>query len=480
MHTTRSIFTHLTLPALVLALMFSGPAPTAVVSAPLVTVSVPNAIGFEGFLADFSGNPVADGDYTLTFKLYSVADGGTALNTEVLTDTQVIQGLYAVTLETFVASDFAGDRWFGVTVGGGSEIEPRTRVLAVPYALNAQTAGSADTADAVAWSGITGMPAGFADGVDNDLLGGLSCSNNQVAKWNGAAWACAADANSGGTITGVTAGTGLTGGGSSGSVTLNVNTSTIQQRVSSTCDTGSAIRIISSSGGVTCQASVTGSGATNRIAFWGSSSALSSNSGLTVSGNNMTVAGGLNVGSATGATTGQVRANSSFVAGSPGGTAGTGDFRAAGNVVYEGALISRQSGVETAVYGYTFLHSGGSPVNPIKLQDTGGTLWDATGSRATGTYTFNVTTSQSINVPAGVKAVAVAIGGYWTSAGSGNYMVARTPTFSDGGAVARAYAANIFSDGFGIVAVNGSGEFQIVVGGATVQAPYVSLVGYFR
>jgi hypothetical protein len=49
--------------------------------------------------------------------------------------------------------------------------------------------------DGVSWDELSGIPAGFADGVDN---------------------------NSGGDITGVTAGTGLTGGGTSGTVALNV------------------------------------------------------------------------------------------------------------------------------------------------------------------------------------------------------------------------------------------------------------------
>ena len=53
-------------------------------------------------------------------------------------------------------------------------------------------------------------------------------TTNQVLQWNGSAWACATIAGSG-TITGVTAGTDLTGGGTSGNVTLNLNTANIPQ-----------------------------------------------------------------------------------------------------------------------------------------------------------------------------------------------------------------------------------------------------------
>ncbi|WP_413613048.1 beta strand repeat-containing protein [Bdellovibrio sp. HCB-110] len=55
---------------------------------------------------------------------------------------------------------------------------------------------------------------------------------NQVLQWNGTKWAPATlPSDAGGTITGVVAGTGLTGGGTTGSVTLNVNASTIASGV---------------------------------------------------------------------------------------------------------------------------------------------------------------------------------------------------------------------------------------------------------
>ncbi|MDP2967187.1 MAG: hypothetical protein Q8N87_02125, partial [bacterium] len=56
-----------------------------------------------------------------------------------------------------------------------------------------------------------------------------------------------------GDITAVNAGTYLTGGGTTGSVTLDADTNKLQRRVSGTCSAGSSIRVINADGTVSCE-----------------------------------------------------------------------------------------------------------------------------------------------------------------------------------------------------------------------------------
>lgn len=89
----------------------------------------------------------------------------------------------------------------------------------------------------------------------SDTLANLSCTSGQVVKFIGSAWVCAEDidTDSGGDVTGVIAGTGLTGGGASGDVTIDIDTAAVQARLQSACASGSYIRDIAVNGTPTCE-----------------------------------------------------------------------------------------------------------------------------------------------------------------------------------------------------------------------------------
>ncbi|HET9307737.1 MAG TPA: hypothetical protein VFO46_17085 [Candidatus Sulfotelmatobacter sp.] len=100
----------------------------------------------------------------------------------------------------------------------------------------------------------TGTITGVTTGTGSGLIGGgtsgtltmsllKTCTTNQLLQWNGTSWVCATVAGSG-TISGVTAGTDLTGGGTSGSVTLNLDTTKVPQLSSS--NVFSAAQVITS------------------------------------------------------------------------------------------------------------------------------------------------------------------------------------------------------------------------------------------
>jgi hypothetical protein len=105
------------------------------------TNNVPNLIDFNGRLTDSSGNAV-DQTVNITFKLYDAESGGTALWTETQT-VNVTDGLFNVQLgsvTTLNESNFSSsERWIGISVGTDSEMTPRTRIAAVPYALQSGT-----------------------------------------------------------------------------------------------------------------------------------------------------------------------------------------------------------------------------------------------------------------------------------------------------------------------------------------------------
>jgi hypothetical protein len=109
---------------------------------------VTGSSNYQGRLTDSAGEPLS-GAHEMTFKLYEVDSGGTALVTDTHSVTAT-NGLFNTNID-FGTTYFDGRAlWLGITVGSDSEMTPRQRLRPVPYALSlkpgAAIIGSANTA----------------------------------------------------------------------------------------------------------------------------------------------------------------------------------------------------------------------------------------------------------------------------------------------------------------------------------------------
>jgi hypothetical protein len=129
---------------------------------------VPKTISYQGVLTDAAGTNVADASYSLTFKLYTAATGGSALWTEVQSVT-TSKGVFSAVLGSVTPLGLAFDTqyWLGISVSAAAEMTPRVVLTSSAYSfrsINADTARWVDVNFGVGGSFASGTPYGNGPG----------------------------------------------------------------------------------------------------------------------------------------------------------------------------------------------------------------------------------------------------------------------------------------------------------------------------
>ncbi|MCL4860139.1 MAG: hypothetical protein KJZ93_12060 [Caldilineaceae bacterium] len=108
--------------------------------------AIPRTFGYQGTLRLADGS-LANGNFNITIKLYSVAGGGNALYSETINNVVARDGLFSVVIggnSEVPASVFDNTPlYLGIAVAPDPEMVPRQRLYPVPWAMQATTANIA-------------------------------------------------------------------------------------------------------------------------------------------------------------------------------------------------------------------------------------------------------------------------------------------------------------------------------------------------
>ena len=127
---------------------------------------IPRLLSYQGVLTTPEGMAVPDGDYVITLRIYNQADGGLPLWEETQT-VNTLDGVFDAYLGLTQPLDLPFDApyWLAAEMQGEPEMTPRTRMVAMSYALHS------------VWSGEAGGVSTDAYGVVrsiNDMQGDLT------------------------------------------------------------------------------------------------------------------------------------------------------------------------------------------------------------------------------------------------------------------------------------------------------------------
>ncbi len=238
---------------------------------PVAFAQAPTAIPAQGYLTDSEGTPI-DGSVQLTAALYPSQNSGETLY-QVTQTVEVTEGYFTMYIGGAPPLDLSlfqehGGIYVGITVGSEAEMTPRFRLGSIPYAAYAEYAGEAETVGGLAVTDLVYTAGtGISISGTNELSLDTSSLQTRISSACPAGQAIRAVSDTGdvtcepvGDITGITAGAGLTGGGTDGAVSLAADTTYLQRRISGSCPAGQAIRAVSDTGAVTCESVGSGGG----------------------------------------------------------------------------------------------------------------------------------------------------------------------------------------------------------------------------